>query len=150
MSDRIEIHIAQFFHRFWSVFLCSPEPTGSNTCICLRNCPLISIFKTNCRISLLITVDCVFLLIYSGLWPCIFSGDSQLISDPTNRCICFCSKQHTIGISSCCLSFIFLNCIKPLFKLVFLCICTASFGTIHPHFYEFPIISILIITQNFC
>ena len=147
MSDRIEIHIAQFFHRFWSVFLCSPEPSWCDTSICFRNGPLISILKPNCSTTLSIAIYCTLLCIHIRFWPGIFSCYTIFISNPAYSCIIICSKQHTICIPSVySFTFVFLNCLKPLFKGIFLISRATALRSIHPYFYKFSIISIFRIT----
>ena len=64
VPNGVKVHITQFFHTLLRILLGSPEPTRCNTCICFRNGPLISIFKSYRITSNIITVDCICFIIH--------------------------------------------------------------------------------------
>ena len=149
MSNRIEIHSRKILHTLWRILRCSPEPAGSNTRITFRNRPLVSVFVTNCVGAYFFTVNCIIIIIYFWFWPCLFVRISELISNPSYCCVSFRPKQHTVWIKSCFFSFMFLNGSEPFLKFILLISGSASFCTVHPHFFKMSIISIFLIAQDF-
>ena len=148
MTYWTEVHFWQFFHRLRCLLIISPEPSWCNSRICFRNCPLISVRETFCISAWRIAVDCILSLIYSRFRPCFLCRKSILISDPANCCISCRSEQHTVVIILTFNSFVFLDCVKPFFKVVFLISGAASFRTVHPYFFKMTFISVFLISKN--